>query len=193
MAEAWDATKIPVSIAMARYQVSENLIDQVQILLRREALLESFNPNDPSIPPPPTLKEAIAGIGTSDNHFRCKHCKGGLFRGSESIICVYCGYGQLQESPPEPIAFKSTLGFGWLLHSLRLDGSVSLLVLLLVGILLLWVVNFIALLIVVLAGVVLESSNLIRIQCELYFRNAWQSSVGSYWISFGWDFYFDAE
>lgn len=103
----------------------ENLIDQVQISLRKEALLEFFNPNDPSIPPPPTLEEAIAGIGTSDDPFRCKHCKGEFLRGSESIICVYCGHGQQQEFPPEPIAFKSTLGFGWLLQSLRLDGSES--------------------------------------------------------------------
>lgn len=103
----------------------ENLIDQVQILLRKEALLEFFNPNDPSIPPLPTLEEAIAGIGTSDDPLRCKHCKGELLRGAESIICVYCGHGQQQEFPPEPIAFKSTLGFGWLLQSLSLDGSES--------------------------------------------------------------------
>lgn len=107
---------------MSKYKVPENLIDQVQILLRKEALFDSFNPNGSSIPPPPTIEDAII---TSDDQLRCEHCKGELLRGLESIICVYCGRGKQEENPRQAIAFKSTLGFGWLLHSLRLDGSES--------------------------------------------------------------------
>ena len=40
-------------------------------------------------------------------------------------MCVYCGREQKREVAPEPILFKNTNGFRWLLETLDLDGSVS--------------------------------------------------------------------
>lgn len=39
------------------------------------------------------------------------------------MICVYCGKRQPKDVTPDPIAFKSTFGYQWLLQSLDLDGS----------------------------------------------------------------------
>ncbi|GMH12038.1 hypothetical protein Nepgr_013879 [Nepenthes gracilis] len=106
------------------YEFPSDLLVQVQILLRREAGLEYYNPSDSSsLSNPPTLEEAIANFETSSDCLRCKHCKGALLRGSQSIICVYCGREPDKEFPPEPISFKSTVGYRWLLESLGLDGS----------------------------------------------------------------------
>lgn len=103
------------------YQVP--MIEHARILLREEVGLQSCNPSDPSFPSLPTVEELIAGFDSSPDCPRCKHCNGKLLRGSQSLICVYCGREQIREFPPDPISFKYTIGFQWLLDSLGLDGS----------------------------------------------------------------------
>ncbi|GAB4825198.1 hypothetical protein Ancab_008073 [Ancistrocladus abbreviatus] len=107
------------------YEIPSDLINQVQILLRKEAGLECYNPDDSSysLPDPPTLEESVAKFDQSPDHLRCEHCSGKLLRGDQSIICVYCGREQRKELPRPPLSFKSTVGFRWLLESLGLDGT----------------------------------------------------------------------
>lgn len=109
------------------YEISPNLIEQVQILLRKEAGVDSLNSNDHSLVDDSSqksfLKEAIAGFKSSDDDvLLCKNCQGELLRGSESIICVYCGHARLHDVVHQPISFKSTFAFQWFLQSLNLDG-----------------------------------------------------------------------
>ncbi|XP_021775236.1 uncharacterized protein LOC110739088 [Chenopodium quinoa] len=107
------------------YFVSPNLIEQVQILLKKEAGFESFDFNDHSIESPQPssiLEEAIVGSNPSVDALRCKNCSGELLRGSESIICIYCGNTQLQDILRHPICFNNTVAFQWFLKSLDLDG-----------------------------------------------------------------------
>ncbi|GAB2285256.1 hypothetical protein Dimus_019710 [Dionaea muscipula] len=105
------------------YEIPTDLIQRVQISLRREAGLGSYNPDDPSLPDPPNLEQSIAEFDPSPDEIRCKHCKGKLLRGAESIICVYCGREQQRDYLPGSISFNSTVAFRWLLQSLGLDGS----------------------------------------------------------------------
>ncbi|GMH12583.1 hypothetical protein Nepgr_014424 [Nepenthes gracilis] len=105
------------------YEVPRDPVEQVRILLRKEAGLESYNPNDSSaLLITPTLEEGIANFDPSPVPLRCKHCNGQLLRGLQYIICVYCGREQ-QEFLPEYISFKTTVGCQWLLESLGLDGT----------------------------------------------------------------------
>ncbi|KAA8524720.1 hypothetical protein F0562_011143 [Nyssa sinensis] len=105
------------------FEIPMDLIHQVQISLREDAGLSFYDPNDPTLPALPSLAESIAGFDPSPSYLRCKHCKGRLLRGLQSVICVYCGKQQSKEVPPDPIAFKLTYGYQWLLQSLDLDGS----------------------------------------------------------------------
>ncbi|KAK6141174.1 hypothetical protein DH2020_025092 [Rehmannia glutinosa] len=104
-------------------QVPRELIRQVQICTRAAAGLSDYNPSDTTLPALPSLSAAIAASDPSPPHLRCKNCKGMLLRGSESIICVYCGLGPHHDVVPDPISFTSTIGYQWLLRSLRLNGS----------------------------------------------------------------------
>ncbi|XP_021766995.1 uncharacterized protein LOC110731442 [Chenopodium quinoa] len=107
------------------YIVSYNLIEQVQILLKKEAGFDSFDFNDHSIESPQLslfLEEAIAGSNPSIDALRCKNCSGELLRGSESITCIYCGHTQLHDILRHPISFNNTVAFQWFLKSLDLDG-----------------------------------------------------------------------
>ncbi|KAA8526528.1 hypothetical protein F0562_008269 [Nyssa sinensis] len=105
------------------FEIPTDLFRQVQISLRQDAGLSSYNPDDLTLPALPSLAQSIAGFDPSPPYLRCRHCKGRLVRGVQSVICVYCGKQQQKEVPPEPIAFKSTVGYQWLLQSLDLDGS----------------------------------------------------------------------
>ncbi|KAK9285614.1 hypothetical protein L1049_024810 [Liquidambar formosana] len=106
------------------FEVPTDLIREVQILLRNHSGGHlTYDRDDPSLPPLPSLEESIAEFEPSPPYLRCKHCKGKLLRGLQSVICVYCGQEQSKEVPPEPIKFKSTFGCRWLLESLNLDGS----------------------------------------------------------------------
>lgn len=112
---------------MEKHEISADLVHRVLILLKKEANFESFNSDDHSFDSLASsfLEEAIAGSSPSVDVLRCKNCRGELLRGSESIICVYCGNAQLQDFVPEPISFKSTSAFQWFLKSLDLDGNES--------------------------------------------------------------------
>lgn len=103
------------------FEIPTDLIRQTQVSLRKEAGLASYDPNDPSIPNLPSLEEAISGFDPSPPYLRCKRCKGRLLRGLQSILGVYCG--RPNEITPNPISYKSTFGYRWLLESLGLDGS----------------------------------------------------------------------
>ncbi|KAL7142282.1 hypothetical protein ABFS83_08G113700 [Erythranthe nasuta] len=100
-------------------QIPHQLIREVQIRTRADAGLSDYNPSDPTLPALPSLSAAIATTEPD----RCRNCKGKLLRGSDSIICVYCGIGPHYDVVPDPICFTSTVGYQWLLRSLRLNGS----------------------------------------------------------------------
>lgn len=102
-----------------------DLIRQVQVFLRKDANLSSYDPRDPSLPDLPSVDQTVADFDPSPTHLRCTKCRGRLPRGLQSVVCVYCGREPKREVPPEPILFKNTTGFRWLLETLDLDGSVS--------------------------------------------------------------------
>lgn len=101
-------------------EIPLDLINQLQISLRKEAGIPSFDPNDSSLPPP---SDSIAEGDPSPPNLRCKHCKSKLLRGAKSVICAYCGRHQTREGAPEPINFRSSSGCRWFLQSLELEGS----------------------------------------------------------------------
>ncbi|PSS16129.1 Dentin sialoprotein [Actinidia chinensis var. chinensis] len=105
------------------FQIPTDLIRQVQISLRNHTGLSSYDPDDPTLPGLPSLRHVVAGLDPSPPYLRCKHCQGRLLRGLQSVICVYCGNRQQKDVPPDPIAFKSSFGYQWLLQSLDLDES----------------------------------------------------------------------
>ncbi|KAH6764694.1 hypothetical protein C2S51_015943 [Perilla frutescens var. frutescens] len=106
-------------------QIPHQLIRQVQIRTRAAAGLPDYDPSDPTLPALPPLSATIAAsdADASPPHRRCRNCKALLLRGSESIVCLYCGLGPHYDAIPDPICFTSTIGYQWLLRSLRLDGS----------------------------------------------------------------------
>ncbi|KAL2904481.1 Translation initiation factor 2 subunit gamma [Bienertia sinuspersici] len=107
------------------YEISPNLIEQVQILLKNEIRVGYLSSQDHSLYislQSSYLNDAIVESNSSANVLRCKNCEGGLLRGSESIICVYCGHAQNQDFVRQPISFKSTFAYQWFLQSLGLDG-----------------------------------------------------------------------
>ncbi|KAK5818162.1 uncharacterized protein LOC108473033 isoform X2 [Gossypium arboreum] len=98
-------------------EIPKDLITQLQISLRKQANVPSYDSTDPSLPGLPLFHS------TSDSpRRRCIHCKSRLLRGSDSILCIFCGK-RPTETPPPPIKFQSTSGYRWFLHSLNLDGS----------------------------------------------------------------------
>ncbi|CAN4109956.1 unnamed protein product [Withania somnifera] len=106
-------------------ELPSDLIQQAKISTRIEAGLPDYLPDDPSLPSIPSLSATVAAFDPSPSYLRCKHCQGRLLRGIQSLICIYCGH-KLHQNPdvaPEPISFKSTVGYLWFLQALRLDGS----------------------------------------------------------------------
>ncbi|KAI9178196.1 hypothetical protein LWI28_023732 [Acer negundo] len=106
-------------------EIPHDLIKQVQAAVLRELNLSSYDPNDASLSKQfPSIESSISELDPSPPHLRCKHCNGRLLRGTQSLLCVFCGKQIVQlEDPPEPIHFKTTFGCSWLLNSLNLDGS----------------------------------------------------------------------
>ncbi|GER48221.1 dentin sialophospho protein [Striga asiatica] len=104
-------------------QAPVELIRHVQICTRSAADLPGYNPSNPTLPALTPLSAAIAASHPSPPQLRCKNCKATLLRGSESIICAYCGLAPRDGGVSDPISFTSTVGYQWLLRSLRLDGS----------------------------------------------------------------------
>ncbi|KAK9124457.1 hypothetical protein Sjap_014059 [Stephania japonica] len=102
-------------------ETSTSLIRQLQIALRKEVSVPSYDPDGPFHLP--SLQEAIAEVDPSPPYLRCKQCNGRLFRDIQSLVCVFCGAQQRAEIPPDSIPFKSTIAYQWLLQSLDLTGS----------------------------------------------------------------------
>ncbi|XVE78435.1 hypothetical protein DITRI_Ditri13aG0144900 [Diplodiscus trichospermus] len=101
-------------------EIPNDLITQLQISLRKQANVSSYDPNDSSLPALPSFPNSIS----ESPDRRCLYCKAHLLRGSDSLLCVFCGKPQTNsEAPPQPIKFKSTSGYRWFLNSLNLDGS----------------------------------------------------------------------
>ncbi|KAL4581352.1 hypothetical protein LXL04_017566 [Taraxacum kok-saghyz] len=100
-----------------------DLINQSQIKFRELAGLSSFNPQHPTLKSLPTVQNSISALDPSPSRFRCKHCEEKLLRGSQSLICIYCGQCQAKDLSPEPILFNSTTGYRLLLQSLNLNAS----------------------------------------------------------------------
>lgn len=105
-------------------EIPYDLIKQVQNAVLIETNFSSYDLDDASFPDLPSFESSISELDPSPPHLRCKHCKGRLLRGVNSLVCVFCGRQRApQAAPPEPINFKSTFGCRWLLDSLGLDGS----------------------------------------------------------------------
>lgn len=113
-------------------EIPHDLIKEVQAAVLREVNLSSYDPDDASlISQLPSIETSFSEADPSPPHLRCIHCNGRLLRGTESMLCVFCGkeIAQQDVAPPQPIHFKSTFSCKWLLDALNLDGSVSWLLL----------------------------------------------------------------
>ncbi|KAL4326051.1 hypothetical protein GQ457_11G004420 [Hibiscus cannabinus] len=99
-------------------EIPNDLITQLQISLRNQANFPSYDPNDPTLPALPSSLHSTP----ESPRLRCHHCKAHLLRGSDSLLCIFCGRRPTQ-TPPPPFKFPSTSGYRWFLNSLNLDGS----------------------------------------------------------------------
>ncbi|CAN6574254.1 unnamed protein product [Malus baccata var. baccata] len=104
-------------------EIPMDVIKQVQISLRKEANMSSYDPDDTPLPNLPSVEETLAELDPSPPYLRCKHCKGRLLRGVQTLTCVFCGRELCKDLPPDPINFRDTFGYRWLLQSLSLSGS----------------------------------------------------------------------
>ncbi|XP_047151112.1 uncharacterized protein LOC124823031 [Vigna umbellata] len=108
------------------FEMPLDQIKQLRILLRKEANLSWYEPEKEenlSLPKLPSVSETISKLDPSPSYLRCKNCNGRLICDVQSFVCVFCGTNSRKDLPPEPIKFKSTIGYRWLLESLQLDGS----------------------------------------------------------------------
>ncbi|KAM0955791.1 hypothetical protein ACFX2A_024637 [Malus domestica] len=104
-------------------EIPMDVIKQVQISLRKEAELSSYDPDDTPLPNLPFVEETLAELDPSPPYLRCRHCKGRLLRGVQTLTCVFCGREHCKDLPPDPINFRDTFGYRWLLQYLSLSGS----------------------------------------------------------------------
>ncbi|TQD77424.1 hypothetical protein C1H46_037041 [Malus baccata] len=104
-------------------EIPMDVIKQVQISLRKEAELSLYDPDDTPLPNLPSVKETLAELDPSPPYLRCEHCKGRLLRGVQTLTCVFCGREHCKDLPPDPINFRDTFGYRWLLQYLSLSGS----------------------------------------------------------------------
>ncbi|KAK9056771.1 hypothetical protein SSX86_024134 [Deinandra increscens subsp. villosa] len=105
------------------FDLPTDLIAKTQIGFRESAGLSSFDRNDTSLPSVSTVEASISALDSSPSSLRCRFCQGKLLRGVQSLICIYCGEFQKKDLLPDPISFKSTHGYSWLLQSLNFNGS----------------------------------------------------------------------
>ncbi|XP_008805424.2 dentin sialophosphoprotein-like isoform X1 [Phoenix dactylifera] len=106
------------------YEIPFDLIHRLQSGLRTAAGVPSYNPTDPALPPLASIDDAVAELDTTlPPYLRCKRCRGGLLRGLQSTLCIYCGADRGKEGFSYEISFNSTVGCRKLLESLGLDGS----------------------------------------------------------------------
>ncbi|XP_009353305.2 uncharacterized protein LOC103944559 [Pyrus x bretschneideri] len=104
-------------------EIPMDVIKQVQISLRKEANMSSYDPDDAPLPNLPSVEETLAELDPSPPYLRCMHCKGRLLRGVQTLTCVFCGRELCKDLPPDPVNFRDTFGYRWLLQSLSLSGS----------------------------------------------------------------------
>ncbi|KAB2613584.1 hypothetical protein D8674_035900 [Pyrus ussuriensis x Pyrus communis] len=104
-------------------EIPMDVIKQVLISLRKEANMSSYDPDDTPLPNLPSVEETLAELDPSPPYLRCKHCKGRLLRGVQTLTCVFCGRELCKDLPPDPVNFRDTFGYRWLLQSLSLSGS----------------------------------------------------------------------
>ncbi|KAM1059426.1 hypothetical protein TB2_023723 [Malus domestica] len=83
-------------------EIPMDVIKQVQISLRKEAELSSYDPDDTPLPNLPSVKETLAELDPSPPYLSREHCK---------------------DLPPDPINLRDTFGYRWLLQYLSLSGS----------------------------------------------------------------------
>lgn len=101
-----------------------DLIQDIKIRLREAAGVPSYDPSDAALPSVPSVADAVAALDpTLPDYVRCKRCHGGLFRGINSTLCIFCGAEQRGDGISRTISFNSTAGYRKLLQSLDLDGS----------------------------------------------------------------------
>ncbi|KAI4334136.1 hypothetical protein L6164_018865 [Bauhinia variegata] len=108
------------------FEMPLDQIKQLQISLRKDTNLSWYEPEKEeqfTLPKLLSVAEAIEKLDPSPPYLRCKNCKGKLLRDLQSFICVFCGTNPHKDLPPDPIKFKNTAGYRWLLGSLKLDGS----------------------------------------------------------------------
>ncbi|KAL8238160.1 hypothetical protein R6Q59_019241 [Mikania micrantha] len=99
------------------FDIPTDLIDKARIGFREAAGLSFFDRNLP-------ISTVEASLDPSPSYLRCNFCQGKLLRGLQSLICVYCGeYQKTKDLHLEPISFKSTHAYSWLLQSLNFNGS----------------------------------------------------------------------
>lgn len=109
------------------FEMPLDQIKQLQILLREKASLSWYQPEKEgnlALPKLPSVAETVSKLDPSPPNLRCKNCNGRLLRGLQSFMCVFCGTNPHEDLPPDPIKFKNSIGYRWLLESLHLDGSV---------------------------------------------------------------------
>lgn len=102
-------------------------IKHLRMLLLEEANLFWYEPEkEETLPLPklPSIAETIAKLDPSLPFLRCKNCNVRLVRDLQSSVCVFCGTNPHTEVTLEPIKFKTTIGYWWLLESLKLVGTV---------------------------------------------------------------------
>ncbi|XP_072979870.1 uncharacterized protein [Typha angustifolia] len=106
------------------FEIPTALIHQLQISLREEAGIGFYDPDDSSLPPPPSVEDAVAALDPDlPSSLRCARCQGGLLRGLSSPLCIYCGERRSGEGVSDTISFRCTTACRLLLDSLGLDGS----------------------------------------------------------------------
>ncbi|KAG1326522.1 dentin sialophosphoprotein-like [Cocos nucifera] len=106
------------------YEIPFDLIHRLQSGLRTAAGVPSYDPADPALPSLSSIEDAAAELDpTLPPNLRCTRCRGGLLRGPQSTLCIYCGADRRREGFSYEISFNSTLGCRKLLESLGLDGS----------------------------------------------------------------------
>ncbi|KAK8954667.1 hypothetical protein KSP39_PZI002133 [Platanthera zijinensis] len=101
-----------------------DLIRDIQTSMRRAAGMPLYDPSDPALPSVPSVEETVAALDPSlPDYLCCKRCHGGLCRGINSTLCIFCDAEQRVEGIPLKISFNTTAGYRKFLQSLNLDGS----------------------------------------------------------------------
>ncbi|KAI4341013.1 hypothetical protein MLD38_025790 [Melastoma candidum] len=108
---------------MTPFSIPPEIFDQLRRDLRAQSGIPSFDQTDPAIPTLQPCESCISQVDPSPPYSRCRHCKGRLLRGVNSTFCVFCGEEGFGEVTPDPLNFRDSKGYAWLIEALALDGS----------------------------------------------------------------------